>query len=71
MNKKVSRSIMLYLDDKQIDSSVNGIRSEIRKLTKEMNKLKVGTKEYEEKAREISSLNTILAAHMQEGVPAV
>ena len=38
MDKKVSRTIRLYLDGKQIDGSVNGIRAEVRKLTAEMNK---------------------------------
>ena len=66
MDKKVSRSIKLYLDGKQIDGSVNGIRAEVRKLTAEMNKLKVGTKEYQEKALEISKLNSILSAHRKE-----
>ena len=66
MDKKVSRTIKLYLDGKQINGSVNGIRSEIRKLTREMNRLEVGTEEYQEKAKEISKLNSILAAHRKE-----
>ena len=66
MDKKVSRTIKLYLDGKQIDGSVNGIRAEIRKLTAEMNRLKVGTKEYEDKAKELSKLNSILSAHRKE-----
>ena len=66
MDKKVSRTIRLYLDGKQIDGSVNGIRAEVRKLTAEMNKLKVGTEEYEAKAKEISKLNSILSAHRKE-----
>lgn len=60
MNKKVSRSIQLYLDGKQIEGSVKGIRAEMRKLTGELNKMKVGTKEYQEKAAEISKQNAIL-----------
>ena len=66
MDKKVSRTIKLYLDGKQIEGSVSGINAEIRSLTAEMNKLKIGTKEYQEKAKEISSLKTILAAHRKE-----
>ena len=66
MDKKVSRTIRLYLDGKQIDGSVNGIRAEVRKLTAEMNKLTVGTQEYEDKAKELSKLNTILSAHRKE-----
>ena len=63
MDKKVKKSIKLYLDGKQVEGSVNNIRSEVRKLTKEMNKLTIGTKEYEDKAREIRKLNSILDEH--------
>lgn len=66
MDKKVAKTIKLYLDGKQIDGSVAGIRAEIRKLTGEMKNLTIGTKEYEDKAKEIASLNTILAAHRKE-----
>ena len=66
MDKSVKKSIKLYLDGKPIEGSVTGIRSEIRKLTGEMNKLTIGTKEYEEKAAEISKLNSILKAHRNE-----
>ena len=66
MNKKVSRTIQLYLDGQQIDGSVKGNRREVNKLTGELNKLKVGTKEYQEKAAEISKLNSIFSAHRKE-----
>jgi len=63
MDKSVKKSIKLYLDGKQVEGSVNNIRSEVRKLTGEMNKLTIGTKEYEDKAREIRKLNSILDEH--------
>lgn len=66
MDKSVKKSIKLYLDGKPVEGSVNGIRSEIRKLTAEMNKLTIGTDEYEKKAKEISNLNGILQAHRKE-----
>ena len=66
MDKKVAKTIKLYLDGKQIDGSVAGIRAEIRKLTGEMKNLTIGTKEYEDKAKEISKLNSIMAAHRKE-----
>ena len=49
MDKSVKKSIKLYLDGKQVEGSVNAINSEVRKLTKEMNKLTIGTDEYEKK----------------------
>ena len=63
MDKSVKKSIKLYLDGKQVEGSVNNIRSEVRRLTGEMNKLTIGTKEYEDKAREIRKLNSILDEH--------
>ena len=63
MDKKVARTIKLYIDGKEIDGSVNNIRSQIRKLTAEMNKLTIGTDEYEKKAAEVRRLNGILDEH--------
>lgn len=63
MDKSVKKSIELYIDGTEVEGSVNNIRSEIRKLTSEMNKLTIGTKEYEDKAREIRKLNSVLDEH--------
>jgi len=46
MDKSVKKSIKLYLDGQQVSGSVNAIKAEVRKLTKEMNKLTIGTDEY-------------------------
>ena len=66
MDKSVKKSIKLYLDGQQVSGSVNAIKAEVRKLTKEMNKLTIGTDEYEKKAKEISNLKGILQAHRKE-----
>ncbi len=63
VSKETKRSINLYINNKEIDGSVRSIRSQINKLTKEMNKLKIGTEEYEEKAAKIADLNAILKTH--------
>ncbi len=62
-SKNVSRTVKLYIDNQEIDGSVKSIKSRIRELTAEMNKLTVGTKEYEERAKKIRELNGILAEH--------
>ena len=62
-SKNVNRTVKLYIDNQEIDGSVKSIRSRIRELTGEMNKLTVGTKEYEERAKKIRELNGILAEH--------
>lgn len=64
-SKSVSRTIKLYIDNQEIDGSVKSIKSRIRELTAEMNKLTVGTEEYEAKAKKIRELNGILASHRQ------
>ena len=66
MDKKVKKSIDIYLNGAQVNGSVNSINAEIRKLTKEMNKLTIGTDEYEKKAKQISNLKGILQAHRKE-----
>lgn len=66
MNDKVSKKITLYLEGQQVENSVNAINSEVRKLTKEMNKLAIGTDEYNAKAKEIANLKTILQNHRKE-----
>ncbi len=65
ISKSVSRTIKLYIDNQEIDGSVKSIKSRIRELTAEMNKLTVGTEEYEAKAKKIRELNGILASHRQ------
>ena len=62
-SKNVSRTVKLYIDNQEIDGSVKSIKSRIRELTGEMNKLTVGTKEYEERAKKIRELKGILAEH--------
>ncbi len=66
MNDKVRKKITLYLEGQQVENSVNAINSEVRKLTKEMNKLAIGTDEYNAKAKEIANLKTILQNHRKE-----
>lgn len=62
-SKNVNRTVKLYIDNQEIDGSVKSIKSRVRELTGEMNKLTVGTKEYEERAKKIRELNGILAEH--------
>lgn len=63
MDGSVKKTIKLYLDGKEVGGSVNGIRAEVRKLTAEMNKLTIGTKEYEDRAQKIKQLNGLLDEH--------
>ena len=62
-NKDVKRGIVLYIDGKAVKSDVMSIKAEIRKLTKELDRMKIGSKEYNEQMAKIKDLNTILKQH--------
>ena len=64
--KTVSRTLKIYIDNKEIDGSVKSIQNRIRELRGEMNKLTVGSEEYNRKAKKIRDLNGILAQHRQQ-----
>ena len=65
-NKDVKRGIVLYIDGKAVKSDVMSIKAEIRKLTKELDRMKIGSKEYNEQMAKIKDLNTILKQHKTE-----
>lgn len=65
-NKDVKRGIVLYIDGKAVKSDVMSIKAEIRKLTKELDHMKIGSKEYNEQMAKIRNLNTILKQHKAE-----
>ena len=62
-NKDVKRGIVLYIDGKAVKSDVMSIKAEIRKLTKELDHMKIGSKEYNDQMAKIRNLNTILKQH--------
>lgn len=65
-NKDVKRGIVLYIDGKAVKSDVMSIKAEIRKLTKELDHMKIGSKEYNEQMAKIRNLNTILKQHKSD-----
>ena len=65
-NKDVKRGIVLYIDGKAVKSDVMSIKAEIRKLTKELDHMKIGSREYNEQMAKIRDLNTILKQHKAE-----
>ena len=62
-NKDVKRGIVLYIDGKQVKDDVSSIKAEIRKLTKELDHMAIGSREYNEQMAKIRNLNTILKQH--------
>ncbi|MBR5653898.1 MAG: hypothetical protein IKX22_07425, partial [Prevotella sp.] len=63
ISNKTKRLIQVYIDKQMIDGSVASIRKQIQKLTGDIKKMKVGTEEYEKKAKELRDLNSILKEH--------
>lgn len=62
-NKDVKRGIVLYIDGKEVKSDVTAIKAELRKLTKELDHMTIGSKEYQAQMAKIRGLNTILGEH--------
>lgn len=65
-NKDVKRGIVLYIDGKAVKSDVMSIKAEIRKLTKELDHMKIGSREYNEQMAKIRNLNAIIKQHKAE-----
>lgn len=65
-NKDVKRGIVLYLDGKEVKSDVTSIKAEIRKLTKELDRMTIGSKEYNTQMAKIKGLNSMLRDHKQQ-----
>lgn len=62
-NKDVKRGIVLYIDGKAVKNDVTAIKAEIKKLTKELDHMAIGSREYNEQMAKIRNLNTILKQH--------
>lgn len=62
-NKDVKRGIVLYIDGKEVKRDVMDIKAEIRKLTKELDHMTIGSKEYNEQMVKIRHLNSIVRDH--------
>ncbi|MGN0049290.1 MAG: phage tail tape measure protein [Bacteroides sp.] len=65
-NKDVRRGIVLYLDGKRVENNVKSIKAEVQRLTRELNKMTIGSKEYNDQMEKIRRLNGILREHRSE-----
>lgn len=65
-NKDVKRGIVLYIDGKEVTNNVTSIKAEIKKMTKELDGMVIGSKEYVEQTKKIRTLKKILAEHNQQ-----
>ena len=65
-NKDVKRGIVLYIDGKAVKNDVTAIKAEIKKLTKELDHMAIGSREYNEQMAKIRDLNAIIKQHKAE-----
>ena len=59
MSKNLSKKVVIYIDGKPAEASIQQLYKEISRLRNEQSKLPIGTQEYIEKSRELARLNAI------------
>lgn len=60
------RSVYIYINNKQVNNDIKSIAAESRKLRNEVGRLTRGSKEYNEKMRELKRTNRIIRDHNKE-----
>jgi len=73
MSEKITRNLTIYINDKQVKNNLKSIRGEMRKLRNEVSLATRGTKEYEEKTKELQRVKKIYRDMRKEieGVPGI
>ena len=63
MAKSSTRRINIYINGKEVEATVKGIRSEMNKLINEQNRMTIGSDEYIAHAKKIQQLRGYLQEH--------
>lgn len=63
MAKTYNRTVKVFIDGTEVEGTVPVIQKRIRELTRDVKKMTIGTKEYNDKVKDIAQLNSILAEH--------
>lgn len=63
MAKTYNRTVKVFIDGTEVEGTIPVIQKRIRELTRDVKKMTIGTKEYNDKVKEIAQLNFILAEH--------
>jgi len=58
-----TRKVTIYINGKEIENSIRGIRAESVKLKNELNNMTRGTAEYEKKVKEFNKLDSVISDH--------
>lgn len=60
------RQVSIFINGREVENSVKGIRAEFAKATNELNKMTIGSEEYERKVADWKKLNAVLDEHNQK-----
>lgn len=70
MAKTLSRTVSIYVDGKQVESTLASLRSQVQHLTNLQRKMTLGSEEYTQTSEKIREINGVLREHRKalEGV---
>jgi len=57
------RQVSIFINGREVANQMKSLRSEKRKVVAELNRMTIGTKEYNQKAKELGKLNGIIDKH--------
>lgn len=63
MAKTATRRINVYINDKEVEDSIDNIAKEFKKLNKETKKLEIGSEQYQKNIKRLRELDGELARH--------
>lgn len=66
MAEKYTRSISIYINGKEVENNIKGIKSEMQQLINAQAKMTIGSKEYVEAGKNIKKLDGVLKQHRSE-----
>lgn len=60
MAKALSRKVTIYINGKEVESSLKSLRDELAKLKREQSRTTIGSEEYIEKSLKIREINSVI-----------
>lgn len=60
MAKVLSRTVSIYVDGKQVESTIESLQDNLNKLRNRQKKLTIGTEEYIETGKKIREINDVI-----------
>jgi len=60
------RQVSVYINGREVENTMKGIRKETRKVRRELNELEIGSDAYNKKVRELQGLNKVVRKHRDD-----